>query len=231
MLLVALWFLAAAAGASPLEVPKGLVGVLTPDHVPDGARDCTGPGEHESLLLRVEPASTAPESGTISFPTFTGAPSECGLAYAMFTSVDGATRRGVPQLESSYEEVGLVVLEQRGEWFRIDLGDGSGWASLPASYRFDAYPQMLAERLAFATSSWTGEICSDPGEDCATIEPAQEQPLRVLGVGQFGGQDWVEVELTSNPCRDAEERVLRRGWIRAHAADGRPAAWFHSRGC
>jgi hypothetical protein len=149
----------------------------------------------------------------------------------VFTPEADKVGRELPSLESSYEEPALLVLEQRGDWLRIDIGDGSGWLQRPPTLRFDAYPKLLAERLAYATPAWSGEICPAPGRECRKIEPAQEQSLRVLGVKKLDGQDWIEVELTSDPCRDVEERVLARGWIRAHAADGRPAAWFHSRGC
>jgi len=231
LLIVVLAAVAAASVAAARDVPRGLVGLLTPAQVPDGPPGCSRADTREALLLRDMPDSESSAIGTLSFRAIDDAPHECGLPSPFFEPAAATGRQAVPALESSYEEPALVVLEHRGDWYRIDLGEDSGWLGHPASFRFEAYPQLLAERLAYATSSWRGDICSVAGDGCGRIEPSPEQPLRVLGAGEYDGEDWIEVELTTDPCRDVEERVLMRGWIRAQAADGRPAAWFHSRGC
>jgi len=232
VLRLSLW---AAALAAPLaaahDIPKGLVGLLTPEPVSANAPGCPGAGAADALPLRSRPDDEAAVIGTVAFRPIGNAPQDCELAFPVFETPDASGSRPVPALESSYEEPALLALEKRGDWLRIDLGDRSAWLRSPAGYRFEAYPAILAQRLAYATPAWAGEICAIAGDDCGRIEPSPEQALRILGVAAHDGQDWMEVELTTDPCRDVEERVLMRGWIRAHATDGRPAAWFHSRGC
>lgn len=222
------WTCAAAAMPGP---PAGLQGLLTPAQEPDGPPDCVRASTRQRLPVFARAASDATQLGWLVFRPWSDDAHEC-LAVAPVLEIPGKDEPApVPTLESGYETPALLVLERRGEWQRIRLQEGSGWLLPLAGHRFEAYPALLQEKLAYATPAWSGELCRTPGQDCRRDPPTPEQPLKVLASAEHGGDTWLEVELTTDGCRDGEARVLRRGWLRARAGDGRPAAWFHSRGC
>lgn len=216
----------AAATTPP---PAGLSGLLTPAQEADGPPGCVRASTRLRVQVFAQPAPDAPTLGWLVFRPWSDDGAEC-LAVAPVLET-AATTEPVPALESGYETPALLVLERRGDWQRIQLREGSGWLQPPAGHHFEAYPALLSEKLAYATDAWSGELCELPGQDCGNDSAAPGQSLRVLATGEHDGHAWLQVELTTDGCRDGEARVLRRGWLRARADDGRPTAWFHPRGC
>lgn len=223
---------AAPLAAARIDGPTpGLVGLVAPAVVADGPPGCQRVDTREVLSLRSGPGNEHPRIGSLQFRPWREESGECDEAQPHFIEAGKAGSRPVPTLERGYEEPALLLLEQQGEWLRIDLGASSGWLHRPRTYLVESYPGLLTDKLAFSTEAWTGELCESPGGHCRRVEPSMAQPLRVLSTRSVGEMHWIEVELTSNPCGDETFVVRDRGWIRSHDADGRPAAWFHSRGC
>lgn len=222
--------IAAAAGVAAREPPPGLAGLVIPAQVPDGPPGCVRVDVARKLALRAAPSTQSPRIGWLAFAPWRDASGECDVVLPHFEASAKAGRRPVPSFESDYDTLALAVLERQGDWLRLDLGGDSGWLHRPPGYRFEAYPDLLVGKLAYAMPAWRGELCASPGSDCRRLEATPEQPLAVHSVSQRGDSAWLEVELTNDPCRGDEPSVLQRGWIRA-TAERRPTAWFHSRGC
>lgn len=224
--------IAVASAAAAREPPRGLVGLVTPTQVADGPPGCTRVDTKQKRPLYSGPSTQAPRIGWLVFAPWREDSGECEEVQPLFEATTKAGRTPVPSLESDYEVLALAVLRREGDWLQIDLGPGSGagWLQRPPGYRFDPYPALLVGRLAYATPAWRGELCAAPGIECRTLEATAEQPLTVHAVDRRDGAGWLEVELTTDPCRGDAPLVLHRGWIRA-AADKAPTAWFHSRGC
>jgi hypothetical protein len=211
--------------------PAGLQGLLTPAQEADGPPGCVRASTRLRLPVFAQATLHASPLGWLVFQPWAADSADC-LAVAPVLETAGSDEPApVPTLESGYETPALLVLERRGDWHRIQLPHGSGWLQAPAGHRFESYPALLAEKLAYATPAWAGELCRAPGENCSSDAPPPGQPLKVLGSKDHAGETWLEVELTTDGCRDGEARTQDRGWLRARAGDGRPVAWFHSRGC
>jgi hypothetical protein len=218
----------AGATAAESEIPAGLSGLLSPAQVPDGPPGCLRANTRERFAVFAVPDAASARLGWLRFHPWRDAGEDCEAVEARFE--DGERTRLVPTQESGYEVPALPVLEARGDWLRIALGERTGWLRRPAGATYDPYPALLADKLAYATASWNGELCAAPNQSCRDAGRMPEQALRVVAVRGHEGEDWLEVELTSEPCRDAETALLARGWMRARG-EGRPAVWFHSRGC
>lgn len=229
LLSAALGAASGAAGAATAP-PGGVVGLLTPTAVEEKASGCLRPDTKARHVLYTEAHAASPVLGSLQFlpPSQSG---DCPLVVARFQSVDGKSTAPLAALESAYEEVAIAVLERRGEWHRVALPKGSAWMQAPrAVFRFDAYPVLLKDRVAY-TSSWDGQICSAPGTGCRKVDGKANQPLRVTTTRRSGGQDWLQVELTNNPCDGSAWKVKDSGWIPAYNGDRKASAWFHPRGC
>ncbi len=226
------FFALASATASSNELPAGLAGLLSPAQVPDGPPGCVRADTRQRFAVHAGPGTETRRLGWLGFRPWGGSVDECEAAEARFEPEGGTAHLPVTTLESSYEVPALPVLEVRGDWMRIALGAETGWLQRPADASYTDYPALLTDKLAYATAAWDGRLCAAPGDSCAAAGDVPEQPLRVLGVRRHAGADWLEVELTNDPCRGADPVVLDRGWMRALSGEGeRPAAWFHSRGC
>src|SRR5688572_3589114 len=224
--------LAAPLAAERLDGPTpGLIGLVAPAIVADGPTGCLRVDTHEVLSLRSGPGGEHPRIGWLQFRPWRAESGECDEAQPFFIDPGQTGSRPVPTLERGYEEPALLLLAQQGDWLRIDLGGRSGWLRRPGGYTVERYPDLLADKLAFATEAWTGELCESAGGRCRQVVPAMAQSLQMLSTRQVGETHWIEVELTTNPCGDEKFVPLERGWIRSHDDAGRPAVWFHSRGC
>ena len=224
---------AADAGdpAGDAALPAFLAGLLAPPLSPSGPPGCVGIDTRLRLPLRAGAADGSAPAGELAFRVPGGLPGQCEPAQAwQVPATDGAARR-VAMFEAGYDEPALAVTAIDGDRVGLALPGGQAWATIPAGWRFLAYPALLQDTLAYATDAWEGELCASPGEACdmETAEPGAA--MQVLSTTRHAGEDWIEIEFTTPPCGEAEPRLLARGWLRAHAGDGRPAAWFHPRGC
>lgn len=211
--------------------PPGLVGLVSPARVATDPPGCLRVDIREQLPLRSGPGIHHPRIGHLQFRPWREASGECDEAPPHFIPDGEAASRPVPTLERGYEEPALLLLEQQGEWLRIDLGEGTSWLHPPAGYAVEPYPGLLVDKLAFATESWTGELCDSAGERCRRVARTPAQPVRVLATQGSGNDQWIEVELTTDACSSGEQVRLDHGWIPSHDDSGRPTVWFHSRGC
>ena len=210
--------------------PPGLRGLVSPARVAVGPPGCLQVDTRERLTLRSGPGADRPRIGELQFRPWREDSGECDETQPHFLP-DGGTRRPVPTLERGYEEPALLLLGRSGDWLRIALGEGSGWLLRPPGYTVEPYPELLADKLAFATDAWTGRLCDSAGNACRQVTPAPAQPVRVLSLRRSGAGHRIELELTTDPCTDGEPVRLEHGWIRSHHDSGRPTVWFHSRGC
>ena len=200
-----------------MRLRRLVAGLLIAIPVPSAAERIDGP--RPGLVGLVSPALVAAGSG------------ECDEAPPHFVPAGAAASHPVPTLERGYEEPALLLLERRDDWLRIDLGEGSAWLHPPPGYTVEPYPELLADKLAFATDAWTGELCDSAGERCRRVAHAPAQPIQVLSTQTSGKDHWIEVELITDTCTGGDPMRLDHGWIRSHDDSGRPTVWFHSRGC
>jgi hypothetical protein len=142
--------------------------------------------------------------------------------------------------EYDYEAPGALTHDVRDGWNLIGVvtpaGRTSGW--LPPQYagRLHSLPTLLVDGLAYLTEAWDRKLFPAAGAastgrllDVAT----GRADVIVRQARESGGRLWLEVDvLGPGRCRQADPPpVVARGWVPAHASDGRPNAWFYSRGC
>ena len=86
--------------------------------------------------------------------------------------------------EYAYEEPGLVVLEQRGDWFQIQSDVSMGWIQSGDPERFHSYEQLVQESLAYLKTDWSGALWESP----AAGNPSDVPPVGGghVGAGAFG---------------------------------------------
>ncbi|MFY2762467.1 hypothetical protein [Arenimonas sp. MALMAid1274] len=222
----------ASAQPAPEALPPGLAGLLTP--VPAAGSDtCGQPDPARRDALYSQPRAEGAPVGHLRFGRSRKGGEDCELATPWFEPPSGEAMPLSPAPESSYETAAVVVLEDRGHWYRIAVPGGSAWLlAPPGDFRHDPYPALLVERLAYATDAFDRQLCGRPEvQSCREIQIDPEAPLRVLDIRATSDTAWLQVEFTHAPCDGSADAVLHRGWIRAHGRQGRPAAWFHSRGC
>ncbi len=140
-------------------------------------------------------------------------------------------------LDYGYQEVGLVVLERRGEWLRVFLGNGadgagvSGWSR--ARERVSAL--TLWEDLLPGLPLFFAVPPDSMGFHAVADGPEVQFPIgdgyimRSLTVDG----DWMRVRVVSPSDYCATPAALREDtlWIRWRGASGNPRVWFHTRGC
>lgn len=142
-----------------------------------------------------------------------------------------------PVRELDEEVPGLIALERRGDWARVPVssdGATSGWVKLERGDQVERYPELLRERLTFATPEWDGTVADEPGGEGRKAKRAKkqkEQSVNVLGFREVDGAQWIEVELLSEHCGPKEAAVLDHGWVKARGEGGIPTVWYRPRGC
>ena len=219
--------LALPASAQETELPAGLDGLMPTTVLRDGRPACLAGPAGGALVLRADADADAPSRGELQLHPWPETPEPCGTVDARVADEGGG--QPVPTRESDYEQSALLVLEQRAGWRRIALaGTASAWLQTDAPVL--PYPQLLIGRLAYAT---TPEVapCAEPLAGCAADASAPGSDLEVLSVREVDGQAWLEVQVLTPRCHEGGGQRLARGWLPAQRPDGRPAAWFHSRGC
>jgi hypothetical protein len=153
---------------------------------------------------------------------------------------EGQQRTELPTREFEYEAPAAIVLERRGEAYKIRLsGNRSGWV-LAASGRFMSFESLLEEftGVTFFTEAFSGELRGAPGLAVANKVISQAkpaQPARVIETRRIADRLWLHVEAFNHSLCDAAEKgppeSIARGWLAAHADNGEPTVWFASRGC
>jgi hypothetical protein len=153
---------------------------------------------------------------------------------------EGDKRSELPTREFEYEAPGAIVLERRGEAYKLRLGgDRSGWVLSPAN-RFMSFESLLEEftGVTFFTDAFDGELRGAPGLTVANKVISQAkpaQPARVIETRRIADRLWLHVEVFNHSLCDAAAQgppeSIARGWVAAHASNGEPTVWFASRGC
>ena len=153
---------------------------------------------------------------------------------------EGDKRSELPTREFEYEAPGAIVLERRGEAYKLRLGgDRSGWVLSPAN-RFMSFESLLEEftGVTFFTDAFDSELRGAPGLTVANKVISQakpRQPARVIETRRIADRLWLHVEVFNHSLCDAAAQgppeSIARGWVAAHASNGEPTVWFASRGC
>lgn len=147
-----------------------------------------------------------------------------------------ATVQPLPTLEYGYEEPGAVVLERRGQWFRVRLEAGSAWLEASPEDEFYGLERLFEDGLTYLTHAWDGTVAASPGTAGRSVKfagPAADQPVRVSRSSRETGELWFFVEIMSHSICEGrgEPSVLDRGWVPAHGKAEAATIWFYSRGC
>jgi hypothetical protein len=212
----------APRSATDRAVPK-LIGLV---ELPGlfGTRDPDGP---PGALLPAAPAAVPvhaqPRAGSVRLATVSAADS-------------------LEWREIDYEAPAAVAYGVAEGWVRVALQEGSGWRFgwVPPEHRGTLHPlgTLLDEGLAYMTSDWDGVLRKAPSRSSAASRLEREGAgdpidMNVLQVVESDGATWIEVELLAPgrclvfPAPPAQAT----GWVPALASNGRPNAWFYSRGC
>lgn len=225
--------LMATSAAPPVNAPDRVIGLLTlPEVFGNGPCDRFAPRE-VPLFARPgarEAVAYIRTDRHWSFPAEGGCE---GLTVRVHWR-RGGPAADLPTAEFAYESPAAIVLEQRGDWFRLRLAEGSAWARPAAHGEYLPLARLFEDRAAHFTESWDGRIWKTPGS--APRKQAwrsHDVGVRVLGSRSRAGELWFLIELPApDACGETAKHVRPvRGWIRAHGTDGRPAIWFASRGC
>ena len=146
---------------------------------------------------------------------------------------DGLRVAPLPVEEHAYEAPAAVVLEKRGDWFKVRLGHGSGWVRKTARNDFLSLLRLYRNRPTHLTQSWDGTMSFKPGSRPKRLTSGGEAiGVRVLDAEEIDGNFWLLIELpVPDACGDVHDIRKRRGWVRAHDRSGQPTVWFSSRGC
>jgi hypothetical protein len=153
-----------------------------------------------------------------------------------FVPADGVAAE-LPAQDYDSERPAAIVLEVRGDWYRVRLPAGDGW--LHAAGRDEFVPlQVLLEREAGAfTAPGATVLRTAPNDDAAPAWSGTPACAiaRVRGADESAGRRWLEIELVRDDCC-AEDAVTEpaapiRGWLPLRRDDGVPSVWIASRGC
>lgn len=199
-------------------------------------KGCEYLAEQESTNppLYSEPSNAAPMSGAVYMRQHP----EYGCTM-LFKRAGSAREEELPTEESGYEIPAAIVYERRGRWFRIAVPRGSAWINRANDENFLPYPQLLTRKMAYLTDGWDGQLRKSAGVlgaiEALPVEWKKEIPkeIEVLGVIRLGTDDWLHVRFDVGRCGDDSLKALKpmEAWLPAYRSDGKPAAWFHSRGC
>jgi hypothetical protein len=157
----------------------------------------------------------------------------CGGLEVGVRAPPAATVQPLPAMEYGYEEPGVIVLEQRGKWFRVRLSAGSAWLEASAQDEFYDLERLFKDGLTYLTETWNGQLAGSPG---AAGRPANarvpEHPVRVRRTSPTKDGLWFLVDiLTHSVCDGDEPTVADQGWVPAYGKDNATTIWFYSRGC
>ncbi len=140
--------------------------------------------------------------------------------------------------EFAYEQPGAVVVAKHPGYYRIQLDNDFGWISSEDAGTWFPYPQLPVRRLAYLTDQWSGLVWPEAGagipvrKALASGDQRYEYSLNVVEVSEIGGMPWFRVEvLETDPCLGGESKPGLTGWVPAYGRQGKPNAWFYSRGC
>lgn len=153
---------------------------------------------------------------------------------------EGDKRTELPTREFEYEAPGAIVVDRRGEAYKIRLSDNrAGWVLSPSN-RFMALENLLEEftGVTFFTEAFAGELRSAPGlsvSNRVTSQAKPAQPARIIESRRIADRLWLHVEVFNHSLCDAATQgppeSIARGWLPAHGDNGEPTVWFASRGC
>lgn len=141
--------------------------------------------------------------------------------------------------EYSYEQAGAIVYAKLPGWYKLRLADGRfAWAPVANTGTFFAYPELAINRLNYLTGNWSGFVWPEPGAGLPTRdlrvgnEGRAEYPVEVHEMALIGGMPFLRITvLQGEICSGTEARKGTSGWIPAFGRNGKPTAWFWSRGC
>jgi len=214
-----------------------VIGLLDlPDVTANYADDACRMTGLPSLDLFREPSRTAPVIGNIRL----GEHRDAGCAL-LFRRRGYSVDEEMPTQESGYEIAAAVVHERRDHWFRIALPRGSAWVERAKDEDFLPYPEILARRLSYLMNDWDGQLRRSPSAKAPALPlPAEWKEripsqigIQVLRVRRSDNEDWMRVRIVTGRCGDDSTKTVKpiEGWVPVHRPDGKPTAWFHSRGC
>lgn len=218
-------------------IQERIVGLL---NLPEIVGETCGPAEPKSAGLYDAPTTSAPPIASIHYSVMNRLPdgSNCDSAKLVVRRVDARFDEDLPTEETGYEIAAAVVYERSGRWFRIALQRGSAWILRQNQDAFEAYPELLMNKLAYIDTGWDGRVWQTPeistGRPAAGWTPylAQGIPVQVLATRRLNDNVWIHVRLETNVCGETLAGVTSTtGWIPAYRPAGTPSVWFHSRGC
>lgn len=225
----------APAATPPTDPRSGAIGLLA---LPElfGTEPCQrfhpqavpiqgGPGAAPAIgELRTTSAWRYPEEGgceglRVEFVPSTGAPAE------------------LPAQEFAYEQPAAIVLEVRGDWYRVRLPEGDGWLHAAARDEFVPLQALLERETVVFTARGPITLRTAPGDDTplAWNGAVTCAAPRVIGTDQVAGRRWLDVELTRDDCCAEDSATVPaapvRGWLPLRRDDGVPSVWIAARGC
>lgn len=142
--------------------------------------------------------------------------------------------------EHAYEEKAVTVYRREGNWYLVGTsGGGRAWLHTLSAGRFFPLEELVVNRLNWLTEAWDTRLRETPDINAPAPEApvpragGQEVPANVLESRTVGGMLWFRVEVQrDSPCETGgTPAVIATGWIPAWGRDGKPTAWFYSRGC
>lgn len=140
--------------------------------------------------------------------------------------------------EIGYEEPAIAVFRVAHPWFLVATRDSVlGWARLPEGATVVPLVELLPDRLTYLTASWDGMVRASPAAGSPTavtgiVRDHGEASAEVHEARQVGDALWLRVSVhRESPCEAAGEvDVVAGGWVPAWT-NGKPTAWYYSRGC
>jgi hypothetical protein len=223
-----------------------LIALLVPTYAASGEPEPTAKGDRLIGLLEVPalwgyPDPDGPPGATLA--TRPKGPVRLRDAPRPSAKVIAAVVRP-DQLQSAefdYEASAAVAYEARGGWYRIGLaGGGTAWISPEQTFNFHPYERLVIDGLANFTRHWDGVLLSEAaGSKRLAVPPDPERgdnpeyrSVKVHEARRVGDVLWFRLDVVRGSfCDDEPPSVLVSGWVRAHAGNGAPTVWFHSRGC
>jgi hypothetical protein len=162
-----------------------------------------------------------------------------GLAVG-YVPAAGGTPEPLPAAEYGAEQPAALVLEARGDWYRIRLPHGDGWVQAGPRDEFGPLVALVRrEPAALVHPDAELVLRSTPAAaaDVAWRGVAHCALARVRDVDGEPAAPWLEVELVRDPCCADEApgepagHGHGHGWLPLYGDEGVPQLWFAPRGC